>query len=65
MPYFQMMAAVNLGLIFIDRKSGVVRLQNMIFEYIQGEAKSKLHHMGELTKLCRKDVYLKKENILQ
>ena len=62
MPYFQMMAVVNLGLIFIDRKSGVVRLQNMIFEYIQGKAKSKLHHAGELTKVCRKDVCLKKKN---
>ena len=39
MPFFQMMAAINLGLLFIDRKSGVVRFQNMIYDYIQDKVK--------------------------
>ena len=62
MPFFQMMAAINLGLLFIDRKSGVVRFQNMIYDYIQDKVKPTLNRAGELTRVCREDVCMKKEN---
>lgn len=65
MPYFQMMAVINFGLLFIDRKSGIVRLQNMIYEYIQEKMKPILNYAGDLTKVCRKDVCMKKENGLR
>ncbi len=59
MSYFQMLTLLNFGLIFIDKNSAVIKLQDKIIKEIIARAKPYLNRAGELTQKCRKDIYSK------
>ena len=61
LSYIQMMAAIDLALIFIDKGSLAVKLQNRILEFIQEKAQSTLNEAGAMTQRCRKDRLSKTE----
>ena len=53
MPFFQMMAAINLGLIFIDRSSGIVKIQKAFVQFYISTVKPELARIGSLTQRCK------------
>lgn len=57
MSYFQMFTLLNLGLIFMDKNSAVIKLQDKILREIQVKASPYLTEAGELTRKCRKNLY--------
>lgn len=61
MSYFQMFTLLNFGLIFIDRNSAVIKLQEKIIKEFISLSKPVLNKAGELTKRCRKEKYGKTE----
>ena len=64
LSYIQMMAAIDLALIFIDKGSLAVKLQNRILEFIQEKAQSTLNEAGATTQRCRKDRLLSRLSVL-
>lgn len=61
LSYIQMMAAIDLALIFIDKGSLAVKLQNRILEFIREQAHPILNKAGTATQRCRKDRLSKTE----
>ena len=53
--YVQMMAALDLALVFIDKGSLVIKLQTKILEAIRESLKPVLNEAGKVTQVCRKD----------
>lgn len=60
--YVQMMAALDLALVFIDKGSLVIKLQTKILEAIKESLKPVLNEAGKVTQVCRKDTYSKTES---
>ena len=61
MPFFQMMAAINLGLIFIDRSSGIVKIQKAFVQFYISTVKPELAKIGSLTQRCKSNHLSKTE----
>ena len=59
--YVQMMAALDLALVFIDKGSLVMKLQAQILKAIKDKFKPALNEAGKVTQTCRKDKYFKTE----
>lgn len=57
MSFFQMMAVINLGLVFIDKKSGIVKLQDAFHYDFTERYRPKLNEVGAITQRIRTDRY--------
>lgn len=57
MSYFQMLTLLDFGLVFIDKNSAVIKLQNRIIKEIQEASKTMLNKAGLITQKCRKDKF--------